>query len=100
MTSWLNHWSLALVTFLPLAGALIMMLVPAKEEVTQKAVAVGTSLATLAVGIWIAAEVEDGGAQGGPPPVLLHKNRVKVINNPVLNGDHRASPPPVLPTPR
>ena len=32
MTDFLNDWGLTLVTFVPLAGALVMMAVPAAEE--------------------------------------------------------------------
>ncbi len=53
MNSWLSQWSLALMTFLPLVGAAIMMAVPKEEEEAHKAIAVATSLGTLLVGIWV-----------------------------------------------
>ena len=65
MNTWLNHWSLALVTFLPLAGMVLMMALPKGEESMQKLVALGTSLLTLATGLWIAFEFNYGGGAKG-----------------------------------
>lgn len=53
MNTWLNNWSLALVTFLPLLGAAAMLLVPKAEEQLHKTIALATSLATAAVGLWL-----------------------------------------------
>ena len=47
----LTDWGLSLMVFLPLAGALIMMLIPKAEEGVHKVVALGASLASGAVGI-------------------------------------------------
>jgi NADH-quinone oxidoreductase subunit M len=51
--NFLTHWGLSLMVFLPLAGALLMMVIPKTEELTQKVVALGATLASAAVGIWI-----------------------------------------------
>jgi NADH-quinone oxidoreductase subunit M len=47
-----NNFLLTLGTFLPLVGVLIMMFVPSAEEQLHKQIAILTSGATLAVGIW------------------------------------------------
>jgi|JI10StandDraft_1071094.scaffolds.fasta_scaffold48495_3 NADH-quinone oxidoreductase subunit M len=47
-----QNWLLSLGTFLPLAGVLIMLFIPKNREDLSKTVALGTALATLAVGIY------------------------------------------------
>jgi NADH-quinone oxidoreductase subunit M len=47
-----DNWVLSVGTFLPLVGVVLMMLVPKAEEQMVKAVAVLTSVATLAVGVF------------------------------------------------
>jgi NADH-quinone oxidoreductase subunit M len=47
-----NNFILSLGTFLPLVGVLVMLFIPAAEEVLHKQIAILTSGATLAVGIW------------------------------------------------
>ena len=51
MNDFLNDWGLSLMVFLPLAGALVMMLIPKAEEQLHKVVALVTTLASAAVGI-------------------------------------------------
>jgi NADH-quinone oxidoreductase subunit M len=46
-----NNWVLSVGIFLPLAGVLVMLFVPRKQELPLKAIALVTSLATMAVGI-------------------------------------------------
>lgn len=48
-----DAWVLSLAVFLPLAGVIVMMLIPKQEEHTHKLVALGTTLATAAVGLYI-----------------------------------------------
>ena len=45
MKDLLNGWGLPAVTFLPLVGAAVMMLIPKGEENLHKVVALATSLA-------------------------------------------------------
>ena len=45
------NWLLTLGTFLPLVGVLLMLFVPKKDVDTSKTIALGTALATLAVGV-------------------------------------------------
>ncbi|MFN8021616.1 MAG: NADH-quinone oxidoreductase subunit M [Acidimicrobiales bacterium] len=47
-----QNWVLSVGTFLPLAGVLVMLLIPKKEELLHKQVALVTALATLGVGIY------------------------------------------------
>ena len=46
-----QNWLLSVGTFLPLAGVLVMLFIPAAEEQLHKLVALVTALATLGVGI-------------------------------------------------
>jgi NADH-quinone oxidoreductase subunit M len=47
-----QNWLLSLGTFLPLAGVLVMLLIPKREELLHKQIAMVTAAATLAVGIY------------------------------------------------
>ena len=47
-----QSWLLSLGTFLPLAGVVLMLFVPKKDEVTAKGIGLATALATLAVGVY------------------------------------------------
>jgi NADH-quinone oxidoreductase subunit M len=60
-----DNWILIVGTFLPLVGVAIMMFVPAAEEALHKQIAIVTSGATLAVGIYtlIKFDYDNGAAQ-------------------------------------
>lgn len=62
MTEFLNDWGLVLVTFLPLAGALVMLLVPKESEGAIKALALGTSLAAAVMGVLLMIDFDYGRA--------------------------------------
>ncbi|MFN7148823.1 MAG: NADH-quinone oxidoreductase subunit M, partial [Microthrixaceae bacterium] len=62
MTEFLNDWGLVLVTFLPLAGALVMLLVPKESEGAIKALALGTSLAAAVMGLLLMIDFDYGRA--------------------------------------
>ena len=53
MNELLNDWCLAIATFLPLAGALVMMLVPRSEDDVHKIIALVTTLLVGAIGVWL-----------------------------------------------
>ncbi|HYD09925.1 MAG TPA: NADH-quinone oxidoreductase subunit M, partial [Acidimicrobiales bacterium] len=53
-----EDWALTVGTFLPLAGAIVMMLVPRESEETHKWIALLTTIATFGVGIWVLAEFD------------------------------------------
>jgi len=80
----MESWSLALVTFLPLVGALVMMAIPKEQESNQKAVALVTSLATLAVGIWIL--VKFNYDKGGELQFVMDHDWIKLINSRFIMG--------------
>jgi NADH-quinone oxidoreductase subunit M len=58
MNDFLQDWVLAVVTFLPLVGAAVMLLVPKDEEQAHKSIALATSLATAAAGVWLLARFD------------------------------------------
>ncbi|MFN8050252.1 MAG: NADH-quinone oxidoreductase subunit M [Acidimicrobiales bacterium] len=78
MNNWLNNWSLALVTFLPLAGAVVMMALPKGEEQLAKLVGLATSLLTLVVGVWIFAKFDYG---NGHFQFVIDKHWIDVIHS-------------------
>ncbi len=51
MKDFLNSWGLTLAMFVPLAGALVMLLVPKAKEHTHKVLALGTSLVVALIGV-------------------------------------------------
>ena len=83
MQNWLNHWSLALVTFLPLIGAAVMMAIPKSEEQLHKTVALGTSIATLLVGLWIFFNFDYG---NGGLQFVIDKGWIDTINSRFIMG--------------
>jgi NADH-quinone oxidoreductase subunit M len=64
VNDFLQDWGLTLAVFIPLAGAVVLMLVPRQDEGTQKLVALVTTLVTLAVGVGILFEY-DYDSKGG-----------------------------------
>jgi NADH-quinone oxidoreductase subunit M len=65
MNDFMTDWGLAVITFVPLVGAAVMLLIPKAEEQAHKAVALVTSLLAAAAGIWLLVEFnyDDAGAQ-------------------------------------
>ncbi len=53
MNDFLNDWGLTLAVFLPLLGAVVMMVIPRGEEDTHKIVALVSTLLSGAVGVWL-----------------------------------------------
>jgi NADH-quinone oxidoreductase subunit M len=58
MQDFLNDWGITGAVFLPLVGALIVMLIPRTEELALKSVALITSLAVGALGVLMAVEFD------------------------------------------
>ncbi len=56
----LTDWGLTLMVFLPLAGALVMMLIPKTEEAAHKWVALAVALATAGIGAAVIADFDYG----------------------------------------
>src|SRR4051794_27968771 len=46
-----DDWALTLAVFLPLAGALVMLVIPKSEEDLHKGIALVTSVATAGIGV-------------------------------------------------
>jgi NADH-quinone oxidoreductase subunit M len=59
-----DDWVLTAAVFLPLVGAIAMMLVPRDREATHKVIALVTTLATLAVGVYLLIEFDYGDSRG------------------------------------
>src|ERR687891_1516677 len=57
-SEFLNDWGLILMVFLPLAGALVMLLIPKDEEQTHRWVALLASLAAAGVGVALLADFD------------------------------------------
>ncbi|MDH4146276.1 MAG: NADH-quinone oxidoreductase subunit M [Acidimicrobiia bacterium] len=51
MERFINDWGLTLATFIPLAGALVMMVIPKADEELHKVIALVSSLLVAAVGV-------------------------------------------------
>jgi NADH-quinone oxidoreductase subunit M len=73
-----NDWALTLAVFIPLVGAVLLLLIPKAEEGLCKLVALVTSVATLAVGVGILLDYDydKSGLQFAPEP----KSWIGVIN--------------------
>ena len=56
MNTFLHHWGLAVITFVPLVGVVVMMAIPKGEEQLHKLVALIATTLPFAVGIWLLAE--------------------------------------------
>jgi len=56
----LTDWGLTLMVFLPLAGALVMLLIPKSEEATHKWLALVVALATAGIGAAVIADFDYG----------------------------------------
>jgi NADH-quinone oxidoreductase subunit M len=79
-----DDYALTLAVFLPLAGAIAMMFVPRAEEVTHKTIALLTTLATMAVGVYLLARFDYGAA--GELQFGLDKTWIEVINSRYIIG--------------
>jgi NADH-quinone oxidoreductase subunit M len=84
MTEFLNDWGLILITFVPLVGALVMLLVPKESESTHKLIALVTSLAALFVGLLLLADFNYSDA--GNLQYVVDKQWIEVINSSFILG--------------
>ena len=80
----LTTWGLSLIVFLPLVGALVMMLLPKAEEQLHKVVALVASLASAGVGIAVFADFDYNHAD--KLQFLVDKSWIEVISARFLMG--------------
>ena len=79
-----DAWVLTLAVFLPLVGALIMMVVPKAYELEVKLIALGSSLAALAVGVYILFQFDYGSAS--ELQFVVDKGWIDIINSRYIIG--------------
>ena len=79
-----DTWVLSLAVFLPLVGALVIMLIPKAYETELKLVALGSSLMALVVGAYIATQFDYGAA--GELQFVVDKGWIDVINSRYIVG--------------
>ncbi len=79
-----DAWALTLAVFLPAVGALVMMAVPRAREFELKAIALGSSLATLAVGVYLLTAFDY--SQAGTLQFSVHKGWIAAINADYILG--------------
>ena len=79
-----DAWVLTLAVFLPLVGALIMMVVPKAYELEVKLIGLGSSLAALAVGIYILFQFDYGSSS--ELQFVVDKGWIDIINSRYIIG--------------
>ena len=84
MEAFLDDWGLALVTFIPLAGALVMMAIPKEHESAHKSVALWTSFAAAFVGILLLFNFDYDNA--GELQFVVDESWIDVINSRFIVG--------------
>ena len=77
-------WALTLAVFLPAVGALVMMAVPRARELELKMIALGASLATLAVGVYLLFTFDYGRA--GTLQFVVDKGWINAIDADYIMG--------------
>ena len=80
----LHEWGLALMVFLPLAGAAVMLFIPRVEEQLHKVIALVSCLAAAGVGIAVMAEFNYD--QASELQFQIDKSWIDVINSRFLLG--------------
>ncbi len=80
----LTDWGLSLIVFLPLVGALLMLLIPKGEEQLHKVIALVASLASAGVGIAVFADFNYDKAE--KLQFLVDKSWIEVISSRYLVG--------------
>ena len=78
MTEFLNDWGITLMVFLPLVGALIMMIVPADQEETHKFIALAATIATAVIGVMILTEFDYDNS--GTLQFVVDRQWIELIN--------------------
>ena len=84
MTDFLNDWGLTLVTFIPMAGAVLMMTIPQADEAAHKQVALVASVATAVMGALLMIDFDYGNA--GSLQYQADESWIDVINSRYIMG--------------
>lgn len=79
-----DAWALTLAVFLPAVGALVMMAVPRARELELKTIALVSSLATLAVGVYLLFAFDYGNA--GTLQFVVDKGWINAIDADYIMG--------------
>ncbi|MDH4168642.1 MAG: NADH-quinone oxidoreductase subunit M [Acidimicrobiia bacterium] len=94
MHEFLTDWGLSLATFLPLAGAVVLMLIPKAEEEAQKMVAMAVSLVVAVVGVLLMVDFDYDAA--GQLQYVVDESWIDVINSRYIVGIDGISLPLML----
>ncbi|MFZ4583630.1 MAG: complex I subunit 4 family protein [Acidimicrobiia bacterium] len=78
MKEFLNGWGLTLAVFIPLAGAVVVMALPKKEEQWQKIAALVTTLVTAFIGVLLLANFD---YDQGRLQFVVNKSWIPIINS-------------------
>jgi NADH-quinone oxidoreductase subunit M len=84
MKDFLNSWGLSLAVFLPLVGAVVMLLIPKREEHLHKTIALVTSLAVAVVGVLLLTNFDYDA--GGTLQFVVDTSWIPVINSRYIVG--------------
>lgn len=84
MKDFLNSWGLSLMIFLPLVGALIMLVVPKPREQFHKVVALVTSLVVAFIGVLVLTNFDYD--QSGVLQFVVDKSWIPIINSRYIIG--------------
>jgi NADH-quinone oxidoreductase subunit M len=79
-----DAWLLSIIVFAPLVGALVMMLIPAQQEETHKAVALVSSLVALGFGIYLLSTFDYDNS--GQLQFVVDNQWIDVINSRYIVG--------------
>jgi NADH-quinone oxidoreductase subunit M len=80
----LTDWGLTLIVFLPLAGALVMMVVPRQAETAHKTIALVASLAAATAGVAVLADFDYGATD--TLQFVVRESWIDVINSQYFLG--------------
>ena len=94
MDAFLNGWGLTLITFVPLAGAVLVMVLPRTQELWLKAAALGTSLLTALFAVFLLARFSI--SRAGELQYVVDRPWIDVINSRYIMGIDGISLPLVL----
>ena len=84
MKDFLNSWGLSLAVFLPILGAVVMLVIPKREEHLHKTIALVTSLAVAGIGVLLLTNFDYDA--GGALQFVVDKSWIPVINSRYIVG--------------